>query len=60
MCYCNCNKENKYFVRYKWKETTSGIEFEKEDTEFVTTDDIESWWNDFKDEGDLLVSIDKL
>lgn len=59
MC-CTCNKENKYLVRYKWKESISGLQFEKEDTEFVTTDDIESWWFDFRDEGDELVSINKL
>lgn len=61
MCCCNCNKESKYLVLYKWK-SQRGLSYYvmEEATEFVTTDNIEQWWWEFKDEDDKLVSISKL
>ena len=51
---------NKYWIKYEWSfETNNGLG-EGSGSKFVTTDDLEEWWENNKDSCDELVLVVKL
>lgn len=56
---CNCkDKESTYWYKYSYFSFT--YESSQSVQDFITTDDFQSWWLGFKDEGDELEMVVKL
>ncbi len=51
---------NKYWVKWKWDADGIYVHRAGEGSAFVTTEDLENWWLDHKDECDELVQVVKL
>lgn len=51
---------DKYWIKYKWGFETSIGFSEGSASKFVTTDDLEGWWENNKDAVDELVLVVKL
>ena len=65
MCCCE-NKESTYWYKYEYQEFVDGTVpalgewVTKYDEGFITTDNFQVWWENYKDKDDKLESVVKL